>query len=53
MKSYRISPKGMIIRFFYRRNTVSAVRKYGDEAVFDASASFLSLPASVDYSASV
>ena len=36
--------EGMIIRFFLPPKIVSAVRLYGDEAVFDASASFLSLP---------
>ena len=45
MKSYRISPKDDY-PLFLPPKTVSAVRLYGDEAVFDASASFLSLPIS-------
>ena len=43
MKSYRISPKDDY-PLFLPPKTVSAVRLYGDEAVFDDSASFLFLP---------
>ena len=43
-ESSRIPSKDEIMfSFFLPPKTVSAVRLYGDEAVFDASASFLSL----------